>query len=177
MSAAERTADMEHASRVRDRLQYATSEELARFTDEEIGIVIAHVEAEYPQLTHAGWIESGLPRPASAASHPAYQKYVRTALLFVRAHAMPQEAVNSAANSVQLARIASSWGARNVGKGRVPNGAFIVAAIIAGYTPVRYPGSGPSCSFNMRFDVGAWLYDMAVRELVAELAEAFALSR
>lgn len=171
MSAARLTADKERGRSARTKLQYATREELERISDEEIGSAIACVEFEHPDFTHTGWVASGLPRPASVASHPAFQKQVRAVLLFIQKHAMPQEAINSSANSRRLAEIASAWCGRNVMASRISHGAFIIGAVIAGYTPARYPGSGLSCSFNMRLDLGAWLYDLDARQIVAEIAD------
>lgn len=133
-------------------LEYATLRELERLSDDEIGCAIAAVESEHPQLAWSGWYGGNRPKPTSVAMHPAYRKQVRVALTFVRQHAQSQAKISSASNSDALARIATRWASNQGRANRISHGAFITAAIIAGYKWARYPGSGLTCALNMRVD-------------------------
>jgi hypothetical protein len=158
-------------------LEYSTLGELENSTDDEIGCAIAAVESEHSQLTHSGWYDGKVPRPVSVATHPAYRKEVRMALTFIRQHVVAQEIVNSAANSFRLARIASKWAASEGHPDGISNGAFVTAAVIAGYEWLRYPGSGLSCAFNMYIGVGALIYEPGTQSLLRRIADTLGTSR
>ncbi|MFL9908470.1 hypothetical protein [Paraburkholderia sp. RL17-337-BIB-A] len=157
-------------------IEYATYRELTRLADDDIRQAIICVASEYPALSRAGWGHLTAPPLESVATDAAFQDEVRRSLQFIRAEVTPQEAANSAANSARLTRLARNWCAQNKQEAGVSHGAVIAAAIIAGYLPVRYPGSGLSCAFNMHFGMGIWSLDAEACALIDSVAEEFAFA-
>jgi hypothetical protein len=150
-------------------------EKLKAVTDDELGHAIAAVETEYPNLTHAGWGDGSALRN-SVAFNQAFQQHVRQSLWFIRESVTAQEAANNEADSYRLMRIARNWCCGQKIPDRISHGGFILAAIIAGYFPTRYPGSGPACAFNMHLLAGPWLFDANARLMASEVARTIAIA-
>lgn len=106
-------------------------------------VEITYVLAAYPDLSANGF------SPREENDHcnkPAFAEEVARALLWLSRHGIPQG--KRAPGSYGLKHTAEYWVRDECGLDHayISNGAFIVAAIIAGYSVRRFGADNPNCA-------------------------------
>jgi len=111
---------------------------------------ITEVVAANPDLSANGWLcpehEAGFEESRKFCNKPAFAEEVARALLWLSRHGIPQG--KHAPGSYGLKHTAEYWVRDECGLDHayISNGAFIVAAIIAGYSVRRFGADNPNCA-------------------------------